>query len=326
MTAHQTGDLVLGLDIGGTKLAAGLVSVTGEVLAYQRAASRIWEGPAATIERLFALGTDAIARTGAEPTAVGIGCGGPLDSQSGVILSPPGMPDWVQVPIADMASERFGVPVFLDNDGTAGACGEYLFGPWREVTSLAYLTIGTGIGGGLVLDGRPYRGSTGNGVEFGHLVVDWQGRRCNCGQTGCAEAYVSGTAIGARASEALAAGAHSVLSGTIVTAADVSSASARGDEFATGIWDESMRILGRLVAQVINAVEPEVVVLGGGVTQAGAMLIDPVRRYALAGVMSPATTRTRVDLTALRDRVGVVGAAAIAIDRRASAGLSGAVQ
>jgi glucokinase len=325
MTAQRAGDLVLGLDIGGTKLAAGVVSATGEVLAYQRTPSRIWEGPEAAIARLFALGRSVLEQADAQVAAVGVGCGGPLDVQTGVILSPPGLPDWVHVPITDLSTAEFGVPAFLDNDGTAGAFGEYLFGPWRHVRSLAYLTIGTGIGGGLVLDGRPYRGSTGNGVEFGHLVVDWKGRRCNCGQLGCAEGYVSGTAIGARASEALAAGAQSCLTGPTVTAAEVAAAAAPGDEFASSLWEESMAILGRLVAQVINAVEPEVVVLGGGVTQAGAMLIEPVRRFALAGVMSPATNRTTVELTALRDHVGVLGAAAIAIDRMPSTSLSGPV-
>ncbi len=315
MTLTQAGDAVLGLDIGGTKLAAGVVSASGEVLAYDRVPSRIPDGPDATIARLFELADRVLLDADREVAAVGIGCGGPLDVQAGVILSPPGMREWTRVPIVDRTVARFGVPAFLDNDGTAGAFGEYLFGPWRHARSLAYLTVSTGIGGGLVLDGRPYRGTTGNGVEFGHLVVDWQGRRCNCGQLGCAEAYVSGTSIGARAAEAVAGGAVSSLADTQVTAADVAAAARHGDEVAGEIWDESMRILGRLVAQVINAVEPELVVLGGGVTGAGRMLIEPVRRYALAGVMSPAITRTRVELTALRDHAGVLGAAAIAFDR-----------
>lgn len=325
MTVNLAGDVVLGLDIGGTKLAAGVVSGSGEVLAYDRVPSMISEGPDATIARLFELAERVVRRSDRDVSAVGIGCGGPLDVQAGIILSPPGMRDWTRVPIVERAVARFGVPAFLDNDGTAGAFGEYLFGPWRHVRSLAYLTIGTGIGGGMVLDGRPYRGSTGNGVEFGHLVIDWQGRACNCGQAGCAEAYVSGTAIGARAVEAAAAAEAGTLLGAAVSAADVAEAARAGDALAERIWSESMRILGRLVAQVINAVEPDLVVLGGGVTQAGRMLIEPVRRYALSGVMSPATTRTKVELTALRDHVGVLGAAAIAIDRMPSASVHGVV-
>jgi glucokinase len=323
MTVHQAEEHVLGLDIGGTKLAAGVVSSTGRVLSYDRTPSLIEQGPDATIERLFSLADDALRTAGCDVTAVGIGCGGPLDVPRGIVLSPPGLRDWAGIPIADRASERFGVPAHLDNDGTAGAFGEYLFGPWRPARSLAYLTIGTGIGGGLVLDGRPYRGSTGNGVEFGHLVVDWQGRTCNCGQRGCAEAYVSGTSIGARAREALAIGRKSTLGGRTVTAAQVADAARQGDELASEIWDESMRILGRLVAQVINAVEPELVVLGGGVTREGQMLIEPVRRYGLGGVMSPSSVHTQVHLAALGDQVGVLGAAAITFDPMRSAGMPG---
>jgi glucokinase len=323
MTVHQAEEHVLGLDIGGTKLAAGVVSSTGQVLSYARTPSMIQQGPDATIERLFQLAESALRQAGSDVTAVGIGCGGPLDVERGIVLSPPGMRDWAGIPIAERASERFGVPAHLDNDGTAGAFGEYLFGPWQPARSLAYLTIGTGIGGGLVLDGRPYRGSTGNGVEFGHLVVDWQGRTCNCGQRGCAEAYVSGTSIAARAREALAGGRESVLRHGSVTAADVAAAARQGDALASEIWDESMQILGRLVAQVINAVEPELVVLGGGVTREGPMLIDPVRRYGLGGVMSPSSVRTQVHLAALGDQVGVQGAAAITFDPMRSASMPG---
>lgn len=318
MTADNPAGPVLGLDIGGTKLAAAVVSQVGEVLTYRRAPSRTWQGAETVVSRLFRLGHAAIEQAGMPIAAVGIACGGPLDARAGVILSPPGLPDWTSVPITGPAAAEFAAPAFLDNDGTAAAYAEYLFGPWKLTQSLAYLTISTGIGGGLVLQGRPYRGSTGNGAEFGHLAIDWKGRRCNCGQSGCAEAYVSGRAIGARAAEGLARGTRSSLRGPTVTAELVAEAAAGGDAFASSIWEESMEMLGRVVAMVINTVEPDLVVLGGGVTQAGGMFIEPVRRHALSQVMSPSVTRTRVQLTALRDHGGVLGAAAVARDRMAN--------
>ncbi|GLY78926.1 ROK family protein [Actinoallomurus iriomotensis] len=310
------GDHVLALDIGGTKLAAGVVGRAGDVRSFVRTPTRVEEGPDTTVKRLLDLGRDALAEAGhraEDMAAVGIGCGGPLDPVTGRVQGPPGLPGWDDVPIVDLVDAAYGRPSFLENDATAAALGEYHYGRWGDVRQMLYLTVSTGVGGGVILDGRLYRGAAGNGGEFGHVVIDWNGRLCGCGQRGCIEAYASGTSIARRANEALATGeASSMREVPVVTAETVSAHAGRGDALARHVWDETTAALGRALAVMINVIEPELVVLGGGVTRAGDALLLPVRRAALSQAMRPAGAAARVELSAHGDTVGVVGAAASA--------------
>ncbi len=309
-------DHVLALDIGGTKLAAGVVDDAGKVLSFVRAPTRVEEGPDAVIERLLKLGHEAMAASGLGPaalTAAGIGCGGPLDPVSGRVQGPPGLPGWDDVPIVERVSAAYDLPACLENDATAAVLGEHRYGPWGDVRHMLYLTVSTGVGGGVILDGRVHRGAAGNGGEFGHVIIDWNGRLCGCGQRGCIEAYASGSSIARRAAEALAGGEASSMNDVqSVTAETVSSHARRGDPLAARIWDETTAALGRAVAVMVNVVEPELVILGGGVTRAGDALLLPVRHLALSQAMRPAGAAARVELSSHGDTVGVVGAAASA--------------
>ncbi|MDQ3404902.1 MAG: ROK family protein, partial [Actinomycetota bacterium] len=197
---------VLGLDIGGTKLAAGVVDHDGTVRSFLVTPTRKEEGPGPVLSRLFALGAKALAESTVDSAAlagVGIGCGGPLDPGVGTVHEPPHLPGWRHVPVASKVRAAFGVPAVLDNDAAAAALAEHRFGAGRGLAHLVYLTISTGVGGGVIIDGTPYRGATGNAAELGHLTVRRGGRLCGCGRSGCLEAYVSGSAIAARAREAL---------------------------------------------------------------------------------------------------------------------------
>src|SRR5690348_4065 len=190
-------DHVLALDVGGTKLAAGVVDRDGTVRSRRVAPSRVEEGPAAMIARHLELGREAVAASGlpwSEIAAVGIACGGPLDPRAGIIQSPLSLPGWDDLPLVRIVSEALDRPAVVDNDATAGALAEWWYGAGRErgAQNLVYLTISTGVGGGLVLDGRVYRGAAWNAGELGHLTVDFRGRRCACGRRGCIEAYASG--------------------------------------------------------------------------------------------------------------------------------------
>lgn len=313
---------VLALDIGGTKLAAAVVHADGAVASFAAVPTHAEQGPDAVLGRLLDLGRAVCVTAGIDPAAVaaaGIGCGGPLDPVTGVVSRPPALPDWDDVPVTDTVSTALGVPAFLENDATAGALGEFRWANPDGVANLVYLTVSTGMGGGTVVDGRLFRGAAGNGGEPGHVLLDWRGRPCGCGSRGCAEAYVSGAAIGRRAREAVAAGVDSSLARLAdVSAADVSAAAAAGDRFAGELWAESMEMLGRVVGVIVNVWEPDLVVLGGGVTRAGAMFLDPVRRTALAHAMPPAAARARIVLSPHGDRAGVLGAAAVAFDRLAA--------
>lgn len=278
---------VLGLDIGGTKLAAAVITADGfahGVVVEPTPHTGDWR-PA--VSCLFAIGHRAIGKAGLGPVrAVGIACGGPLDAPSGTLMSPPHLPGWERVPIGPLAAEAFGVPAALRNDATAAAVAEYRFGAGRGTATMLYLTVSTGIGGGAVLNGTLHHGAAGNGGEFGHIIVRRDGRRCACGRRGCVEAYASGSAIAERAREALAAartaqareGRISRLAALpVVTAADVAAAAAAGDPLARSVWAETVDLLGAAVADLVNVFEPDLVVLGGGVTRSGAMLLDPVR-------------------------------------------------
>jgi glucokinase len=307
---------VLALDIGGTKLAAGVVTGDGRIHGWQVTPTRREEGPRRVLARLFDLGRKAVADAGlAEPAAVGVSCGGPLNSAAGVLECPPHLPGWIDVPIGGMAAAEFGMPSALENDATAAALGEFRYGAGRGTSTMLYLTISTGVGGGAVIGGRLHRGAAGNGGELGHVMVRPGGRRCSCGRLGCLEAYASGTAIAERAREALAEGRASTLSAVeSPTAEDVSRAAAAGDPLAVEIWDETTWALGSAITDLVNAFEPELVVLGGGVTRAGALLLDPVAAAVARDAMPPAARTARIEPARLGAGVGVVGAGAVAHD------------
>jgi glucokinase len=320
---------VLGLDVGGTKLAAGVVRGDGTVLSRIVEPSRVEEGPEAMVARHVAMGRRAVEQSGVgwdAIAAVGIACGGPLDPLAGVIQSPLSLPGWDDLPLTRMVADALERPAVVDNDATLGALAEWWFGAGRSrgVRSLVYLTISTGVGGGLVLDGRVYRGAATNAGELGHLTIDWRGRPCACGRRGCVEAYCSGTNIAARAREALAEaadGRDSVLQGMDpLTSVEVANAAAAGDPLAVRIWDETTGMLGSAVANILDAFNPELVVLGGGVTRAGAQLLDPVRETGLRLAMPPARGAAEVVLAELGDDLGIVSAAAVALERVPEAG------
>ena len=293
---------VLGLDIGGTKVAAGVVDSDGGVHGFVTAPTDP-EGRHG-VESLLELGRRAIAESGLEIDGVGIGCGGPLDGTNGVLLAPLHLPGWHGIPVGELASEAFGRPAVLDNDGVAGAAGEHRYGAGRGTRDMVYLTISTGVGGGVVIDGELHRGRSGNGGELGHVTVDWHGRRCRgCGRRGCLEAYCSGTSIAERANEV---GMHGA------TASDVAEAARAGNPAAGALWDETCEALACGIVSIANLFEPEVVVLGGGVMRTGEQLLGPVRELVAEQVIGEPV---RVVAAENGDAVGVVGAAAVAFER-----------
>jgi glucokinase len=259
------------------------------------------------LRRLFALGRQALDASRAEVAAVGIGCGGPLDSSTGVLIAPLHLPGWTDVPIVELASSELGLPAVLDNDATAAAAGEHRFGAGRGTRNMVYVTVSTGVGGGVVLDGRVFRGSTGNGGELGHVTVDWNGRVCKgCGRRGCLEAYASGTSIAERAREA---------GMEVETASEVAAAARAGDAVAERVWAETCAALACGVASLANVFEPERVVIGGGVSREGEQLLGPVRERVRAEVIAPVARSLDVVAAELGETVGVVGAAAVAFER-----------
>jgi glucokinase len=305
--AVQPRGAVLGLDIGGTKIAAGVVDADGAVRGFVSAPTEAQRGPEDGIARLFDLGRRAVDEAGVawdEIAAVGIGCGGPLDSKNGILIAPLHLTGWTDIPLAQLASETLGRPAVLDNDAVAACAGEHRYGAGRGTSDMVYLTISTGVGGGVVIDGQLHRARSGNGGELGHVTVDWHGRRCRgCGRRGCLEAYSSGTSIAERAHEA---GMHGA------SAADVAQAALAGNAIAAKLWDETCEALACGIVSIANLFEPEVVVLGGGVMRTGEQLLSPVRELVAEQVIGGPV---RVVAAENGDAVGVVGAAAVAFER-----------
>ncbi len=303
---------MLALDIGGTKLAAGVVDAHGHVHSFLVEPSGAARGPDAVLPELFDLGLRAVEDADVEVAHVGIGCGGPLDSDRGVLVAPPHLPGWIDVPVVALAEEYFDLPATLENDATAAAAGEHRWGAGAGTRNMVYLTISTGVGGGAVIDGQLYRGATGNGGELGHVTVDWHGRECRgCGRLGCLEAYVSGTSIAERAREA---GLR------VDTAEEVAAAARAGDPVAQRVWDETVDALACGLTSIVNLFEPERVVLGGGVIRSGEQLLGRVRERVRLEAMQPAGAAADIVASAYGDQVGVVGAAAIVYDRIAPRG------
>jgi glucokinase len=298
---------VLGLDIGGTKIAAGVVSPEGAVRGFVSAPTEAARGPEDGIARLFDLGRRAVDAAGIAwdaVEAVGIGCGGPLDSKNGILIAPLHLTGWTDIPLAQLAADALGRPAVLDNDAVAACAGEHRYGAGRGTRDMVYLTISTGVGGGVVIDGQLHRARSGNGGELGHVTVDWHGRHCRgCGRRGCLEAYCSGTSIADRAHEA---GMHGA------SAADVAQAARAGNAVAAKIWDETCEALACGIVSIANLFEPEVVVLGGGVMRTGEQLLGPVRELVAEQVIGEPV---RVVAAENGDAVGVVGAAAVAFER-----------
>lgn len=316
---------VLGVDIGGTNLVVGCVAEDGSALrAVASEPTHAEAGSSDVLDRLVALARHAIDRTrqsvpGAEIIGVGVGAPGPLDTRSGIVLLTPNL-GWVDLPLRQIIHDRLGLPAALDNDANCAVLGEWWVGAARGSRHAIGLTIGTGIGGGIILDGHLYHGASDVAGEIGHTTIDTEGRRCKCGNYGCLEAYASGPNIALRAREALEAGAESVLPARVggdlgrITAQTVYEAAAAGDELALEVVNDTARFLAVGVANLLNVFNPEVVVVCGGVTLAGDHLFVPLRREVARRAFKPAVAACRIVPGALVGTAGVYGAAKVFLD------------
>lgn len=313
---------VLAFDLGGTKIAFGVVSEDGHILKSGRIETHASQGPEQAIQRAIEAAKNLLAELNLKPSdliGIGIASPGPLDIKRGCVDGSPNLPGWTGYPIESTLSKAFGLPARIDNDANAAALGEYLFGAGKGKRNLIYVTISTGIGGGAIIDGKLMRGANGNAAELGHLTLDIKGPACPCGGNGCFEVMASGTAIARRTREALAKGTASQIltlagSADAITAHHVLQALAQKDALAIKIWDETTEYLGRGLAVIINTFNPEMIVVGGGVTAAGDTLFVPMRTKALKYAFPRLAAVCSIIPAGLGADVGVVGAAACAFE------------
>ncbi|WP_181392004.1 ROK family protein [Deinococcus irradiatisoli] len=328
MAALERSRTVLALDVGGTKLAAGLVSEGGELLESLREPTRLDTGPQGVTRQLVALAHRLLERSALPVVGVGVGCGGPLDTALGLIKSPPNLPGWTDYPLTRRLEEALQLPVWLDNDANAAALAEFSFGAGRGCREMVYLTISTGIGGGLILGGHLYTGKSGNAGELGHIQVVYDGERCNCGGQGCLEQYASGSSIARRARQLAAEHPESLLwqlepDPAGITAHTILRALEAGDVVVRGFWDQTIQYLAAGVSSVVHTFDPQRVVIGGGITNFGEWLFGPLRQQVARRTMPPLWQGVEIVPAELGDQVGVYGAAAVAL-RHLEAGLAGA--
>lgn len=317
--------LTLGIDVGGTKIAAGVVDESGAVLVRRKIQTEA-DRPEAVVAGIAKVAAE-LAAAAPGVAAVGVGAAGIIDSHRGVVLYAPNIA-WRNVHLRSTLEGRLGVPVVVDNDANVAAWGEALYGAGIGVKDQLLLTIGTGVGGGLVLGGELYRGAQGAAAEVGHMVVDAGGPACACGARGCLETMASGSAIGrvarTRSREPAAADVLARAGGDpeAITGEMVGDAALRADPFAVSIVAEAGRWLGVGVASLVNLLDPAIVVVGGGVASGlGELLLAPARAGLHAMVMGGEFRSCPPVVSAvLGDDAGVIGAAALAREAARASG------
>ncbi len=310
----------LGIDVGGTKIAALRVARDGSILARDTAPTPA-EDQEATIAAVVSVARGLLAPN---VVAVGVGAAGMVDSSSGALRYAPNLA-WREVPVAVRVSEALGLPCRVDNDANVAAWGEYRFGAGRGTQHMLLVTVGTGIGGGIVAGGRLFRGAHGFAAEIGHIIVEPNGPVCGCGNRGCWEQVAAGRAIDRRGRVAAREFPHSLVGKLAggdpekVTGRVVTEAAERGDDVARSILVEVGRRLGEGIAGLVNVLDPEVVVVGGGAIEAGDFLLEPARAAFRETVEAP-EHRPEVPIVAaeLGNDAGAVGAGALALEELAS--------
>lgn len=313
----------LGIDLGGTFIKAGVIDDEANILSKVSYATEREKGVDRVIERMCLASEKAIEEAGLSKSdieAIGIGAPGTLNHKTGVILAPPNFPDWRNVPLRDRIGGYFNLPATLENDANAAAWGEFWAGAGKDVDSLVMLTLGTGIGGGIVIDGKLHRGSNDMAAEIGHIIINCDDRDCVCGQRGCVEAYASAMNMAKIAEELLKKEENSssllreyLERGEEITAKVIRDCLDKEDILAKRIWDQTCRYLAIIAINIANMLDPEMIVFGGGMAEAGEVLIDNIRRYfneMRSFVFTGA--RTRIELARLGSDAGIIGAAGAA--------------
>jgi len=312
----------VGIDLGGLYIKGGVVDARGRVLSFDRLETEGQEGRDHVLDRIALLvervrGQAAIPR--AQIAGVGIGSPGPLNIKKGLIYEAPNLPGWVNLPLAAEIRKRTGYPTVIENDANAASLAEAVAGAGKGMPCMLMLTLGTGIGGGIVIGGRVWHGADDIAAELGHISICYNGRRCNCGSIGCVEAYASATGVVKRTEEALCAGAKSSLArggkddlsrvDEPKKCGHIFQAARKGDRLAKQIVADTIVYLATAMASLINTFNPDMIVLYGGMTKAGAQLFAPLRKEVARRCFSIGARRCKIVPSKLGEHAGVIGAA-----------------
>ena len=312
----------IGVDLGGTNIVTILIDEKGKIIIRDKRVTEGFKGKDHVLKRMAEGIESALERT-TNIVGIGIGTPGLVDLDKGIVYEAPNIPDWDNVPVASIYRKRFGIPVFLENDANSAALGEWWLGAGRGTRNMICLTLGTGIGGGIIIDGRVYHGADGYAGELGHISLSFDGPKCGCGNTGCMEAYASAIGIIKRTKALLKdkknqkSLIYKSIGGNLneITPAIVTQSAREGDKLAIKIWKDTGFYLGSGIASYANIFNPEMVVLTGGMTGAGNLLFksmwETVRKRAFKGPVK----NLKIVSGKIPDDAGAVGAAKTAFQR-----------
>ena len=311
---------IIGVDIGGTKILAVVADSNGKLLARKHIPTQAASGPEPGIKRII-LAINQVCRQANISSkdginGIGIAIAGLVDTPRGILVTSPHLPDWRDVPLKDQLEAALGVQTFIINDAKAAALGEQTFGAGKGIENQIYMTVSTGIGGGIIINGALYMGKAGSAGEIGHMVIDVNGPRCNCGNNGCLETLASGTAVAREMSARLGKGDSSIVRDTVsgrlqdITAEMVSKAAEQGDTVAVEVIHQAGVYLGVGLANLVNIFNPELIIIGGGFAKVGSRLLDPAISEMKRRAFSRPANQVRITVAQLGDNSGVLGAVA----------------
>jgi glucokinase len=311
----------LGIDLGGSSIKSGVVDDAGVPFpSAEPVPTHAEKGPEVGLDNLVKAANEAVARSGLSwdrIAAVGLGSPGTMDIGAGLLLDPPNLPGWTNLPIRDLLAKRLQKPTVLQNDANAAAFGEYWVGAGRNTRCLVLFTLGTGIGGGIIEEGEIIEGRHSHGAECGHIIIEMDGgRECSCGKHGHLEAYASATALVKRAHEALEEEISTELADLLargdLTSKSISEASARGDSLAKRLMHETARYLAVGAVSLMHTVDPDVVLFAGGMTAAGEPFLADIQKYVRSLAFPIPAARTQIRFAKLGNDAGFIGAAGCA--------------
>ena len=317
MNADSDSGAFAAVDFGGTNIRSALVHSDGSIDGWNHTETPGGQGPSAVIQRVIDSVEASIESSTvdlADILAVGVAAPGPVDHKTGTVLRAPNIPGFENVPVAAPLSERLGFPVFLGNDANLAVLAEHAYGAGKGVDNMVYVTVSTGVGGGVLAGGELLMGATGNAGEVGHMTVDVHGDRHHCGNIGCVEMYSSGTGIAHYAAAALSAGRGSSLQNVLderggVTGRDVVDAARLGDDLAVEALDRGVEALAAGLLSFVHVLNPELIVIGGGVANAGDLLFGPLRAIVRDRALPGFGENLRIEPWTLGENVGILGAA-----------------
>ena len=316
MRPNLSGKYIIGVDLGGTNIRAAVVDREGKIFGEGRRPSLAMEGPEITIPQIIQSIHDAIKDAGVDIKdicGIGMGVPGRHKSREGIVLWSPNFKDWGGVQLLAPIQEEFGVPAYMGNDVNVAALGEFRFGAGKSVNSMVMMTLGTGIGGGIILDGKLWLGANEGGGEIGHQIINPNGRQCGCGNFGDLEGEAGRNAIIERALRKIYLGRKTALTERLepkfldLTPAMIADAANEGDELSIEVLAETGYFVGIGVANTITFLNVEMVVIGGGISQAGPVLWDPIMRTVRANALAEALEVCQIVPTALGDDAGIYG-------------------